>query len=64
MEVARNLGREYVIQIIGTVIERASKNPNIPTGEIGLVSELTVLNDAKLPPFTIEDQTDGVKSFE
>ena len=60
MEVARNLGREYVIQIIGTVIERASKNPNIPTGEIEiLVSELTVLNDAKLPPFTIEDQTDG-----
>lgn len=60
MEVARNLGREYVIQITGTVIERASKNPNIPTGEIEiLVSELTVLNDAKLPPFTIEDQTDG-----
>ena len=60
MEVARNLGREYVIQITGTVIERASKNPNIPTGEIEiLVSELTVLNDAKLPPFTIDDQTDG-----
>ena len=60
MEVARNLGREYVIQITGTAIERASKNPNIPTGEIEiLVSELTVLNDAKLPPFTIEDQTDG-----
>ena len=60
MEVARNLGREYVIQITGTVIERASKNPNIPTGEIEiLVSELTVLNDAKLPPFTIENQTDG-----
>ena len=60
LEVARNLGREYVIQITGTVIERASKNPNIPTGEIEiLVSELTVLNDAKLPPFTIEDQTDG-----
>ncbi|MGB0769800.1 MAG: aspartate--tRNA ligase [Flavobacteriaceae bacterium] len=60
MEVARNLGREYVIQITGTVIERASKNPKIPTGEIEiLVSELTVLNDAKLPPFTIEDNTDG-----
>ena len=60
MEVARNLGREYVIQITGTAIERASKNPNIPTGEIEiLVSELTVLNDAKLPPFTIENQTDG-----
>lgn len=60
MKVARNLSREYVIQITGTVIERASKNPNIPTGEIEiLVSELTVLNDAKLPPFTIEDQTDG-----
>ncbi len=60
MEQAQNLGREFVIQVKGTVIERASKNPNIPTGEIELlVSELTILNKAKLPPFTIEDKTDG-----
>jgi len=57
---AQNLGREFVIQVKGTVIERASKNPNIPTGDIEiLVSELTVLNEALLPPFTIEDKTDG-----
>jgi len=60
MEQARTLGREFVIQVKGTVIERASKNPNIPTGDIEiLVSELTVLNEALLPPFTIEDDTDG-----
>lgn len=60
MEQAQHLGREYVIQIKGTVIERASKNANIPTGDIEiLVSELTVLNSAILPPFTIEDDTDG-----
>jgi len=60
MEQAQNLGREFVIQVKGTVIERASKNPNIPTGDIEiLVSELTVLNEALLPPFTIEDKTDG-----
>jgi len=60
MEQARVLGREFVIQVKGTVIERASKNPNIPTGDIEiLVSELTVLNEALTPPFTIEDQTDG-----
>ncbi|WP_298237645.1 aspartate--tRNA ligase [uncultured Algibacter sp.] len=57
---AQDLGREFVIQIKGTVIERASKNPNISTGDIEiLVSELTILNEAKLPPFTIEDKTDG-----
>ncbi len=57
---AKTLGREFVIQIKGTVIERASKNPNIPTGDVEiLVSELTVLNEALLPPFTIEDDTDG-----
>ena len=57
---AQNLGREFVIQVKGTVIERASKNPNIPTGDIEiLVSELTVLNESELPPFTIEDNTDG-----
>src|SRR5690606_21205316 len=60
MEAAQRLGREYVVQVKGTVIERASKNPNIPTGDIEiLVSELTVLNSALLPPFTIEDETDG-----
>ena len=60
MEAARNLGREFVIQVTGTVIERASKNPNMPTGEIEiLATALTVLNTAKVPPFTIEDETDG-----
>ncbi|MDA0935587.1 MAG: aspartate--tRNA ligase [Bacteroidetes bacterium] len=54
------LGREDVIQIKGKVIERESKNPNMPTGGIEiLVSELTVLNASKTPPFTIETQTDG-----
>lgn len=60
VEQARNLGREDVIQIKGEVIEREAKNPNMPTGEIEiLVSELTVLNKAKTPPFTIENETDG-----
>jgi aspartyl-tRNA synthetase len=60
MEQAQKLGREFVIQVKGKAIERASKNPNIPTGDIEiLVSELTILNEAKLPPFTIEDETDG-----
>ena len=60
MERAQHLGREFVIQVKGKVIERASKNPNMPTGDIEiLVSELNVLNGAKLPPFTIEDDTDG-----
>jgi len=57
---ANKLGREFVIQATGTVIERSSKNKNIPTGEIEIVvSELKLLNAAKLPPFTIEDETDG-----
>jgi aspartyl-tRNA synthetase len=57
---ARKLGREFVIQIVGKVIERSSKNKNIPTGEIEIeVHELNVLNNAKTPPFTIEDETDG-----
>ena len=57
---ARDLGREYVIQVTGKVIERASKNPKIPTGNIEvLVEELTVLNQSKTPPFTIENETDG-----
>ena len=57
---ARKLGREFVIQVEGIVIERTSKNKNIPTGEIEIeVSELTILNASKTPPFTIEDETDG-----
>ena len=60
MTMAKSLGREFVIQVTGTVIERSSKNPNLETGEIEiLVSKLTVLNEAVVPPFTIEDQTDG-----
>src|SRR5690554_4405305 len=60
MQSAKSLGREFVIQVKGTVIERESKNANIPTGEIEvLVKELTILNESQLPPFTIEDETDG-----
>jgi len=60
MDKASKLGREFVIQVTGTVIERESKNPNIPTGDIEiLVSEVTVLNTSLTPPFTIEDKTDG-----
>ncbi len=59
-EAANHLGREYVIQIEGAVSERESKNKNIPTGEIEIiVSRLTVLNQSAVPPFTIEDKTDG-----
>ncbi|MEY4012647.1 MAG: Aspartate--tRNA ligase [Bacteroidota bacterium] len=59
-ELAKTLGREFVIQVKGTVIEREAKNKNIPTGEVEiLVSELTILNAALTPPFTIEDETDG-----
>jgi aspartyl-tRNA synthetase len=59
-ELAKTLGREFVIQIKGIVIERESKNKNIPTGEIEiLVKEMTILNAALTPPFTIEDETDG-----
>lgn len=57
---ARKLGREFVIQAVGTVCERESKNMQIPTGEIEIeVSALTILNAADTPPFTIEDDTDG-----
>lgn len=57
---ARKLGREFVIQVTGKVIERSSKNANMPTGDIEIVVEtLTILNAAKTPPFTIEDDTDG-----
>ena len=59
-EQANKLGREFVIQVIGTVNERFSKNSNIPTGDIEIiVSELNVLNVATTPPFTIEENTDG-----
>ena len=59
-ELAKTLGREFVIQVKGTVIERESKNPNMATGAIELmVTELTILNAALTPPFTIEDSTDG-----
>ena len=57
---AHPLGREFVIQVKGTVIERSSKNANIPTGEIEIkVSEFTILNASLVPPFTIQDDTDG-----
>lgn len=59
-EKARKLGREFVIQIEGEVLERESKNPNIPTGEIEiLVENMEILNVSKVPPFTIENETDG-----
>jgi aspartyl-tRNA synthetase len=59
-EQANTLGREFVVQVVGEVRERESKNKNIPTGEIELiVTELKVLNAAKTPPFTIEEETDG-----
>jgi len=57
---ARKLGREYVIQVKGKVIERSSKNKNIPTGEIEIeILDLIILNASKTPPFTIENDTDG-----
>ena len=60
MDKAKMLGREFVIQITGEVIERVSKNKNIPTGEIEiLVKKLDILNKSIVPPFTIEDETDG-----
>ncbi|WP_172918022.1 aspartate--tRNA ligase [Capnocytophaga canis] len=60
LELATTLSREDVIQVTGKVIEREAKNNHIPTGEIEiLVSELVVLNKSELPPFTIEDNTDG-----
>ena len=59
-EQANKLGREWVIQITGSVMERSSKNSNIPTGDIEIiVTELNVLNSSKTPPFTIETDTDG-----
>ena len=59
-ETASQLGREFVIQVEGTVRERQSKNAKIPTGDIEVSAEkLTVLNRALTPPFTIEDNSDG-----
>ena len=59
-EAANHLGREFVVQVKGTVQERSSKNPNMPTGDIEIIAdELRVLNPSELPPFTIEDDTDG-----
>ncbi|NLJ20116.1 MAG: aspartate--tRNA ligase [Bacteroidales bacterium] len=59
-EKANKLSREYVVQVTGKVSERSNKNPNLSTGDIEiLVSKLTVLNESKIPPFTIEDATDG-----
>jgi aspartyl-tRNA synthetase len=59
-DTAEKLGREFVIQVKGKVIERESKNPNLPTGDIEvLVEDLVLLNSAKTPPFTIENKTDG-----
>ncbi|MHA7055852.1 aspartate--tRNA ligase [Aquimarina sp. M1] len=60
VENAKTLGREFVIQVKGTVIERESKNPKMLTGDVEvLVKELQILNKAQVPPFTIEDETDG-----
>ena len=60
LETARKLGREFVVKVSGTVAERQSKNDKIPTGAIELrVGKIEVLNESKLPPFTIEDNTDG-----
>ena len=59
-EAAGELGREWVVQVTGTVAERSSKNPNLPTGDIEIIAEsLKVLNASEVPPFTIEDDTDG-----
>ena len=59
-EQANHLGREYVIQVVGTVAERSSKNANIPTGEIEIIAnKLNILSESITPPFTIEDNTDG-----
>jgi aspartyl-tRNA synthetase len=59
-EQARQLGREFVISVSGTVAERSNKNPKMPTGDIEImVEELNILNTSKIPPFTIEDNTDG-----
>lgn len=59
-EAANHLGREFVVQIKGDVAERTSKNPNMPTGDVEIIArELNILNPSEVPPFTIEDNTDG-----
>ncbi len=59
-EKANKLGREYCIQVTGTVSERENKNDHLPTGEIEIIAaSLNVLSDSQTPPFTIEDNTDG-----
>ena len=59
-EAAANLGREYVLQVTGNVIERSSKNPKMPTGDIEVaIDSLKILNEAQTPPFTIEENSDG-----
>ncbi len=59
-EAANHLGREYVVQISGKVAERTAKNPSLPTGDIEIIAdELKVLNPSEVPPFTIEDESDG-----
>jgi aspartyl-tRNA synthetase len=56
----RDLGREYVIKCEGVVIERTSKNKKIPTGEVEVtINKIFVLNPSEIPPFTIEDESDG-----
>ncbi|MEL6675893.1 MAG: aspartate--tRNA ligase [Bacteroidota bacterium] len=63
-QLARKLGREFVVQVTGTVKERESKNPKLPTGDIEIVpSSMQVLNEAKLPPFLIQDETDGLEDL-
>jgi len=59
-EAANSLGREFVVQITGKVTERSSKNPNLPTGDVEVIAEsFNILNRSEIPPFTIEDNTDG-----
>ncbi len=59
-DAANHLGREYVVQVKGTVAERTAKNPNMPTGDIEIIAdELNILNSSEVPPFTIEDESDG-----
>ena len=60
VEAAASLGREFVIQVTGEVLERQSKNPKMPTGDIEIkVEGINILNRASVPPFTIEEQSDG-----
>ena len=59
-DIANSLGREYVVEITGRVEERTSKNPNLPTGDIEIyATDVKILNKSEIPPFTIEDNTDG-----